>query len=98
MNFITVIVLSTLLVDFVLHGLADVLNLRMVRDELPEAFQGLYDTDRYRQSQAYLRANTRFGWIVPRHNTDMALFPKGGAAASTQWCAVMQLGAGSAAT
>lgn len=42
--------------------------------------------------------NTRFGWIVPADDTDMALFPKGGVLATTQDCAVMQLGAGSAAT
>ena len=42
--------------------------------------------------------NTRFGWIVARHDTDMALYPKGGVTASTEECGVMQLGAGSAAT
>lgn len=42
--------------------------------------------------------NTRFGWAMPRDDTDMALFEKGGATASTQEIAVMQLGAGSAAT
>lgn len=43
-------------------------------------------------------ANTRFGWVVPIHDTDMALYPKGGITASTQEVGVMQLGAGSAAT
>jgi len=42
--------------------------------------------------------NTRFGWIVSTTDTDMALFPKGDATASTEECGVMQLGAGSAAT
>jgi len=42
--------------------------------------------------------NTRFGWAMARNDTDMALFPKGGATASTQEIAVMQLGSGSAAT
>jgi len=42
--------------------------------------------------------NTRFGWALPRNATDMALFEKGGATASTQEIAVMQLGSGSAAT
>ena len=44
------------------------------------------------------QTNTRFGWVVARHDTDMALYPKGGVTASTQECGVMQLGAGSAAT
>lgn len=39
-------------------------------------------------------ANTLFGHAVPRNDTDMALFPKGGVTASTQEVAVMQLGAG----
>ena len=42
--------------------------------------------------------NTRFGWVVSIHDTDMALYPKGGITASTQECGIMQLGAGSAAT
>lgn len=42
--------------------------------------------------------NTRFGWIVSINDTDMALYPKGDATASTEDCGVMQLGAGSAAT
>jgi hypothetical protein len=39
-------------------------------------------------------ANTLFGFVVPADDVDMALFPKGGALASTQECAVMQFGAG----
>ena len=64
MNFIAVIILVTLIVDYMLHGLADVLNLKVLRNELPEAFQGVYDKDRYGKSQEYLRANTRFGWVT----------------------------------
>jgi hypothetical protein len=41
-------------------------------------------------------ANSFFGWVVPSDEVDMALFPKGGAAASTQRCAVMQCGSGAA--
>jgi len=44
------------------------------------------------------QTNTRFGWVVARHDTDMALYPKGDATASTEEVGVMQLGAGSAAT
>ena len=41
-------------------------------------------------------ANSLFGYVVPADEVDMALFPKGGIVASTQRCAVMQLGAGAA--
>ncbi len=64
MNYIAIIILLTLLGDFVLHVWADILNLRMLRDELPKEFQGIYDAERYHRSQEYLKVNTRFGWIM----------------------------------
>ena len=68
MNFITVIILAALLTDYMLHIVADILNLKMVRDELPEAFRGYYDSEGYGKAQEYLRANTRFGWITASFN------------------------------
>jgi hypothetical protein len=38
--------------------------------------------------------NPLFGYVVQRNDADDALYPKGGATASTQTCAVMQRGAG----
>lgn len=64
MNFIAIIILVTILSEFILNGLSDVLNLRMLRDELPEEFRGMYDVDKYRKSQEYLKVNTRFGWLT----------------------------------
>lgn len=64
MNFIAIIILAALAADFILHGIADILNLRMLNTELPEAFKDVYDADRYRKSQEYLRVNTRFGWVT----------------------------------
>ncbi len=63
MNFIVVIILVTIVVDFTLNIVADILNLKVLKDELPAPFHGVYDTDRYKKSQEYLRVNTRFGWI-----------------------------------
>ena len=42
-------------------------------------------------------ANPKFGWIVPWSDADAANYPKGGGTASTQECAVMQMGAGGGA-
>jgi len=64
MNTIALIILLAIILDFLLNGLADYLNLKMLRNEVPEPFEGLYDPDRYRQSQQYLKVNTRFGWIT----------------------------------
>ena len=73
MNIIAVIVLVAILADFILNVVADKLNLRMVRDELPGAFQDVYDPDQYRKSQIYLRVNTRFGWITSSFNLVLIL-------------------------
>ena len=68
MNTIAFIILATLLVDFILNVLADGLNLKNLRTELPKSFADIYDAERYRQSQQYLRAHTRFGWFASVFN------------------------------
>ena len=73
MNLIAVIILFTILADFILHLSADYLNLKHLRDELPDAFKAIYDPERYRKAQAYLRVNTRFEWITGSVNI-MAVF------------------------
>jgi len=73
MNTIALIILCTILFDFALNGLADFLNLTMLRNDVPEAFRGVYDPDRYRKSQQYLKVNTRFGWITATFNVAVLL-------------------------
>jgi len=68
LNWIGWIILATLLIDFVLNFVADWLNLRHMQGELPEEFRDVYDADRYRTAQRYLRVNTRFGWVVSAVN------------------------------
>jgi STE24 endopeptidase len=80
MNFIAVIILCTIGVDFILNLAADGLNLKNLRSELPKAFQGVYDPDRYHKSQQYLKVNTQFGWITSAFNLCVILvfwFAKG---------------------
>ena len=64
MNFIAIIILLFIIIDFILNWSADILNLRHLRDEVPEIFQDVYDAERYQKSQEYLKVNTRFGWIA----------------------------------
>jgi len=73
MNTIALIILFTIIFDFALNGLADYLNLTMLRNDVPEAFRGVYDPDRYRKSQQYLKVNTRFGWITATFNVAVLL-------------------------
>ncbi|MCK5506950.1 MAG: M48 family metallopeptidase [Desulfobacterales bacterium] len=68
MNFIAIIILTTIVVDFVLSSLADTLNLKSLKTELPKSFKGYYDADSYCKSQEYLRVNTKFGWITSSFN------------------------------
>ena len=80
MNFIAIIILCAIAADFTLNLVADGLNLKHLKGELPQAFRGVYDADRYRQSQQYLKINTQFGWISAAFNLLLMLvfwFAKG---------------------
>jgi STE24 endopeptidase len=63
MNVYGVIILVTLLLDYIVNLVADIVNLRALRPELPAAFQGVYDAEVYRRSQAYTRVLTQFAWV-----------------------------------
>jgi STE24 endopeptidase len=62
MNASAAVILSALLIVFLLNVTADRLNLRSSRREPPADLQGIYDPERYRLSQRYVQARTRFGW------------------------------------
>lgn len=73
MNFIAIIILCTIGFDFILNLAADRLNLKHIRSELPRAFEGVYDPERYRKSQKYLKVNTQFGWVTSAFNLCLIL-------------------------
>lgn len=64
MNAYALLVLAALVFEYGLHLVADLLNLRGLRPEPPEGFEDVYDAERYRRSQEYTRARTRFA-LVP---------------------------------
>jgi STE24 endopeptidase len=64
MNVYAIIILAALLVNYALNLLADIYNLRALRPLLPQEFAGVYDTEAYRKSQLYTRAQTRFGLLT----------------------------------
>jgi STE24 endopeptidase len=64
MNWIAWTILCFLVADFLLHLVADRMNLAAVSDKIPQPFHGFFDPQKYRRAQAYLRANTRFGQIT----------------------------------
>jgi len=63
MNVFGAVALGALLLDYFLGLVADLLNLGALRSEVPEELRGVYDEERYRRSQEYTRARTRFGFV-----------------------------------
>lgn len=63
MNIYFVIILVILIGSYILDLLIETLNVRHVRTDLPDEFEGYYDDAKYKKSQEYLRENTRFGII-----------------------------------
>ena len=64
MNTYLIIILLILIIRYLLDLVSEWLNVRHVSTELPAEFKGYYDAEKYRQSQNYLRENTRFGICV----------------------------------
>jgi len=68
---ITIIVLVTLAGSYMVGLAADFLNLNHLNQPLPKEFTGHYDKNKYSDSQAYLKANTKFGFITS--SVDLAI-------------------------
>lgn len=64
MNIFGIVILSTVLFSYFLELVTDYLNLKSLKPELPSEFSGVYDADKYKKSQEYTRANTKFGFVT----------------------------------
>ena len=64
MNAFLIIILVILIGDYVLGLVVDSLNVKHLKTDLPEAFSGYYDGEKYKKSQQYLKENTRFDLII----------------------------------
>ena len=63
MNAYALIILITLLGEFALNTIADILNLRTLHEELPEEFADTFSDATYHKSQGYTAARIRFGMV-----------------------------------
>ncbi len=63
-NWIFLTILFFLLAHYLLHRLADRMNLSALSDEIPKPFKDVFDPQKYKISQRYLRVNTRFGRVT----------------------------------
>ena len=73
MNLFALMILIALVVEFVLGVVADLLNLKTLRLELPSALEGVYQPDEYRRSQEYTGTTTRFGLVSRAFNLTLLL-------------------------
>lgn len=63
MNGYLVFILALLVFNGLLSLIVETLNVRNLSTEIPEEFRGIYDHEKYAQSQRYLKDTTRFGQI-----------------------------------
>ncbi len=67
-NTIFYIIIAILIAGFILERWLDFLNLKNTRDQLPAELEDVYESDRYKESQAYKRTNTRFSFFTSSFN------------------------------
>lgn len=60
---ITAVIITALIGGFILHLVADVLNMARLKQAPPEEFKTICDPAQYRKLQNYVKENTRFGII-----------------------------------
>jgi STE24 endopeptidase len=64
MNIYAIIIFITLLTGHLLDLITNWLNIRHLKLDLPNEFDGTYDADAYKNSQAYTRVYTKFGFLT----------------------------------
>ena len=64
MNIYLWIIVATLLLQFFLHTLSRLLDLKNLSTELPGEFKNFYSQEEYTRSQKYLKENTRFSYLT----------------------------------
>ena len=55
------IILAIIVINFILDKILDALNAKHYNDPIPEELNDVYDETEYKTSQAYKKANYRFG-------------------------------------
>ena len=58
------LILAILVFDFLLERVLEYLNTTRWSDVLPEELKGIYEEERYRKSQQYMKTKQHFSWVV----------------------------------
>lgn len=64
MNIFALIILITILLDFLIDLITNQLNLSSLKKEVPDEFKDIYDAETYAKSQEYTKVRTRFGYLT----------------------------------
>jgi STE24 endopeptidase len=67
------VVIAIIVFSYLLEVVIETLNLRRISDEIPKEFVGLYDQEKYKKSQDYLKVNTKFGLLQSTISTLLLL-------------------------
>ncbi|MCK5148911.1 M48 family metallopeptidase [bacterium] len=68
MNIYGIIIITTLVIDYLLNLLSDILTLSKMDNIVPAEMTDVYDADRYASSQSYTKTKMRFGFIATTFN------------------------------
>ena len=60
MNTYLAVILTILIVEYFFNLLVETLNLKNIKTNLPDEFTNIYDSEKYKKSQRYLKETTRF--------------------------------------
>jgi len=67
------IIIAIILFDFIFGNILDFLNFRNLKEAIPVELKGIYDEEKYRQSQRYEKVNARFSFITGIFNLTLIL-------------------------
>lgn len=83
------LIIAILIFDYLFERLLDYLNTTRWSDQLPAELDGIYNTDEYKKSQAYKKANHKFGMLTSTFSFLLVLFMLlfGGFALVDSWVA-----------
>ena len=73
MNSWLIFILIVIIIHYLLDTVVSLLNLRALSPDLPAEFEDIYDQEKYRQSQDYTRAHTKFSLIQNSISTAVTL-------------------------
>jgi len=68
-----IFILAILMGNYLLDVIVNLLNVRNAKKQLPGELAGFYDAEKYRNSQEYLKENTRFSIIIMSISTPLII-------------------------